>query len=469
MNIPGEMTAADHLWQVLQAQADDMFALYQLAQLLSQSAEVDEIAQLALPELVRVSDGSHAAMFLPAVDGKLDLIAFIGPDVSDAEQLESMLEFADDEAALAWFQAASGLDVPPAGGDRAILRGGVASTAAHDGRQPSLHAVPGCLTLPLVLGIERAGLVVLSAPSRDGFSRHEQHLLGTMAREVERALQLAMAHSELRYRQQQVERMKTDFVAAVSHDLRTPLALIQASVDSLTHLPVTAEQRNRFISDIGQAAAQLTHQVDTILRFSALEEGHPNMQMQPVDLAECVARTVRQWGPTQQRITFRVPPILVEADPGALQQVITNIIANALKYSPEDAPVRIRGRAWQPRTVEESSEVTIPASVDSSSLGPTSAAIPERAARQFSARGGIALLDIRDWGQGIPSEDLPFLFTKFFRASNARQSSRGGTGLGLHIAKRLIESQGGSIRLRSRLGRGTSVRICMALSTGASN
>ncbi len=75
----------------------------------------------------------------------------------------------------------------------------------------------------------------------------------------------------------------------------------------------------------------------------------------------------------------------------------------------------------------------------------------------------MAWLEVRDWGQGIPLDDQPYLFQKFFRARNVRESSSTGTGLGLYITKKLVEAHGGTIRLRSRLGRGTAVRVCLPL------
>lgn len=386
------------LWQVLEAQVDDMFALYQLAQLLTEATDLEELVQVALPQLVRVSDSRYAALFLQAgPEPRQELVAWMGPG-SDGPRSrnEETPPFDDGQAAMEWFQAACGLD-------------------ARD-----------CVALPLDVGRELPGLLTLAPSSRNGFSRHQHHLIATMAREMARALQLALARSDLQRRQQQVEQMQADFVAAVSHELRTPLALTQASLDSLTHLELTPEQQRRFIQDIGQSTAELSRLVHTILDFSRVEEGHWSVHLQATDLAKVAERTTREAGSAaQRRLIVDVPPIEVQADAERLGQVVGNLLTNALKYSPPDTPVRLRARS-----------------------------APSR---------GVAWLDVHDQGEGIPAEDVPYLFQKFFRARNVRTSTLPGTGLGLYMAKRLVEAQGGSIRLRSRLGRGTVVRVYLPL------
>ena len=179
----------------------------------------------------------------------------------------------------------------------------------------------------------------------------------------------------------------------MSHELRTPLALAQASVDSLTHLQLSPEQQRDSIEDIERATAQLTRIVDAILDFSRVEEGRWELYLREVDLETVVRRAVHESNSAAEaRVVVEIPAITVRADQERLLQVVSNILQNALKYSAPDSPVRVR-------------------------------------ARRLASRG-VACLDIRDWGQGIPLEDQPYLFTKFFRAGNARASAVAGTGLG---------------------------------------
>jgi two-component system phosphate regulon sensor histidine kinase PhoR len=387
----------DYLWQVLEAQADDLFALYQLAQLLAEAADLDELIQLAVPQIVRVCDSPYAALFLPVERGSSqELLAWIGPDVGEAGiRAEPRRRFPDSAAATLWFQESCGLDSAD------------------------------CMVVPLEVGRPAAGVLLLAAASRDGFTHHEHHLIATMTREVARFLQLTLARSDLRRQQSQAEQMQADFVTAVSHELRTPLALLQASIDSLTHLPLTPEQRSHSLDDIAHSTRRLTRIVDTILNFSRVEESRWDLSVRPVDLAEVVARAMDDCGPASGRLRVKAPVITVRADPERLLQSIVNIFDNALKYSPRDQPVFVRAYAWPAR--------------------------------------GVAWLQVRDRGAGIPEEDQPFLFQKFFRARDVRESATAGTGLGLYMAKRLVEAQGGSIRLRSRSGQGTAVRICLPL------
>jgi len=405
-----QSTREAYLWQVLEAQADDLFALYQLAQLLAEATDVDELVHLALPQLTRVSDSTHAALFLPNLDGGLQLVEWITPDPEDAPETPSRALPYDTEVALQWFCGVCGLE-----------------------RQD-------CIALPLDLNRSSEGLIVLAAPSRGAFQRHEQYLLGTMSREVARVLQPALDRVDLRRRQEQTEQMQADFVAAVSHELRTPLALIRAGIDTIQHLPLTLDQQEQSMQDISAAATQLTRIVDIILDFSRLEEGQWDWQLGRVDLADVVDRVVDGCDrAARQRLQIQVPCVFIRADAKRLSQALGNLVNNALKYSPATSPVRLRARSWPQ---------------------PESAA---PGARRDQVAGGSAWLEVRDCGRGIPLEEQAQLFRKFFRASNVRESSLSGTGLGLYIARRLVEGQGGAIRLRSRPGWGTAVRVCLPL------
>jgi signal transduction histidine kinase len=330
-------------------------------------------------------------------ESEQEVVAWIGPDVdSEAVGTADRPHFSDNSKALEWFCAVCGLT------DR------------------------DCLVVPLDVGRSIPALIALGAPSRDGFTHHQQHLIGTMGREVARFLQLALAHIDLEEQRRQVEQLRSDFVATVSHELRTPLALIQASVDSLTHLSLADDQKDRCIEDIGESTRRLAHIVDTVLTLSRVEAGDWAVQVTAADLAAIVARASRECGPeAQMRLEVDVPPIDVLIDPERMVQVVSNLVTNALKYSADRSPIRVRARAWLTH--------------------------------------GFAWLEVRDWGQGIPEEDRPHLFERFFRASNVRQSPLAGTGLGLYISKRLVEAQGGSIRLWSRSGEGTAIRICLPL------
>jgi signal transduction histidine kinase len=387
----------DYLWQLLEAQADDMFALYQLVQLLSEARDVDELVQLGLHQLMRVSDSTGGALFVQVgPESRLDLVALITDDPAIENGVpERRPRFLESASAARWFEDTAGL------------------TEAD------------CLYLPLHVGHTLPGLLALAAPSRDGFNQHQRHLIATMTRELARFLQIALVRSDLEREQRQVEQMQSDFVAAVSHELRTPLAVAQAGLDSLLHLRLTPEQRRSSLQDLSVSIAQLSRLVDTVLSFSRVDEGHWAVRRRRTNLAEIVREAVHECGPGARRLSLDVPHITVSADPDQLVEVVVNLCTNALKYSPQDSPVMVRGRA--------------------------------------SSAGTVGRLVVCDQGHGIPAEDQSQLFQKFFRARNVRETSSTGTGLGLYITKKLVEAQGGTIRLRSRVGRGTVVRVCLPL------
>jgi signal transduction histidine kinase len=156
-----------------------------------------------------------------------------------------------------------------------------------------------------------------------------------------------------------------------------------------------------------------------------VEDGHWAVRRRRTDLAEIVREAARECGSEARRLHLDVPSLAVNADPDQLVEVVLNLCTNALKYSSQESPVLVRGRA-----------------------GPA---------------GDVARLVVCDRGHGIPADDQPQLFQKFFRARNVRESSATGTGLGLYITKKLVEAQGGTIRLRSRVGHGTVVRVSVPL------
>ena len=221
-------------------------------------------------------------------------------------------------------------------------------------------------------------------------------------------------------RLRRLERVRRDFVSNVSHELRTPLASLKAVVDTLRDgaLEDPAAAR-RFLSKIEVEVDALTQLVTELLELARIESGRAPLRLQPVAVSEIVALPVERLVPQAERaglelrvsIPSDLPPVLADID--RARQVVMNLVHNAIKFTPAGL-------------VEVS------------------------AARQ----GDEIVIAVRDTGVGISEEDLPRIFERFYKADRAR--SGGGTGLGLALAKHVVQAHGGRIWAESTEGKGST-------------
>ena len=219
-----------------------------------------------------------------------------------------------------------------------------------------------------------------------------------------------------------LESVRRDFVANVSHELKTPLTSISGYSETLLSDRPDPETVHLFLTRIATNARRMQHLVDDLLDLSRIEAGRWQPAVRPVDPAE-LAREV--WTGLQDRngrpiprFEVRVPGGLrVQADADALRQVLTNLLDNALRYTEADGLITVSGR-------------------------------PEA--------GGVRL-DVSDTGTGIPRDHLPRIFERFYRADPSRSREEGGTGLGLSIVRHLVEGHGGRVSADSVLGQGTTI------------
>ncbi len=224
-----------------------------------------------------------------------------------------------------------------------------------------------------------------------------------------------------------LERVKSEFIASVSHELRTPLASILGYAEILLRGrpgPLTAVQQE-FVQTILDGSQRLKLLVDDLLDVSRIEVGKFRMTFDDIDLEEVIRRAEETIRPLAEKadITVKVdvPPLLptIEGDEQRIGQVLDNLLSNAVKFSHDGGCVCI--------AVEEE-EVAL-------------------------------CVTVRDGGIGIPQEDIPHLFSRFYRASNAEPNQRSGTGLGLYIARAIVEGHGGHIQAASSPGEGTTIRF----------
>ena len=225
-----------------------------------------------------------------------------------------------------------------------------------------------------------------------------------------------------------LETVRRDFVANVSHELKTPLTSIRGYAETLLADDVPRETRMQFLDVIQRNASRLQRIVDELLDLSRLQSGGWRPDLQDVDVGE-IARDV--WGHCEtranaRRISFAIDggDARVIADPDGLRHVLSNLFDNAIHYTREGGNVRM--------------------SVHPSAIG---------------QHKGYIEIAVEDNGIGIPSEALPRIFERFFRVDPARSSQQGGTGLGLSIVKHLVERMAGEVTAESELGKGTTIKV----------
>ncbi len=273
-----------------------------------------------------------------------------------------------------------------------------------------------------------------------------------------------------------LERARRDMVANVSHELRTPLASIKLLVETLQSEPPPPIAQ-RMLSQMAQEVDAVTQLVDELHELSQIESGRVALQLAPTSLAPVVARALERIRPQAERkalhisaqVSDRLPPALMDAD--RIGQVLLNLLHNAVKFTPASGDISIRafvitigpdaqrvgyverrlrpeGTLAEPSAVNEERRHTPPPLARQGR--------PTVDVQQPLAPGDWMLLTVTDTGIGIPAEDLPRIFERFYKVDRARTRNASGTGLGLAIAKHLIEGHGGSIWATSTEGAGST-------------
>ncbi len=257
----------------------------------------------------------------------------------------------------------------------------------------------------------------------------------TVSKEAGEALR--KANEELR----KIDRMKTDFIAIASHELRTPLTSIKNAVDILVSKKAggLTENQERFLSMVVRNIDRLSTMINSLLDLRKLEAGRPNLRLCEMDIVGALHQVTQSFGP-QADAKFQILKVdcsedipTVYADPARVEQILYNLINNALKFTPEGGTVELSARQ---RKSETESECACPD-------------LPTPAPSRW------AEISVADTGQGISSDDQVRIFEPFYQAGGVLTSRPTGTGLGLAIVKQLVESQMGQISVESEIGKGS--------------
>lgn len=227
-----------------------------------------------------------------------------------------------------------------------------------------------------------------------------------------------------------MEQMRSEFMSNVSHELRTPLTSIRGFVETLQDSGTDDPEMTRhFLEIIATETARLSNLVDDLLDLSRIEERRVVHRWQHEDIGTLVDQVLTVCGSRaedkQISIRANLQPRLPRlfGDPDLLAQVFINLVDNAVKYTPEGGTITISAQV-------EGDEIRI---------------------------------DVADSGVGIPAENLPRIFERFYRVEKARTRGAGGTGLGLAIVKHIIKGHGGRVDVKSVVGKGTVFSVFLPL------
>jgi two-component system phosphate regulon sensor histidine kinase PhoR len=223
-------------------------------------------------------------------------------------------------------------------------------------------------------------------------------------------------------RLKQLERQREEFVANVSHELRTPLSLIKGYVETLLDgAKDNPEVAERFLKTIERNANRLDLLIQDLLTISALESGRLKLDLALVNLNALADRVLTfLHGKAENKnvsLVNEVPPLIANGDLNRLDQVLANLVDNAIKYGRAEGRVTVGGKMLADGRLE---------------------------------------ISVRDDGPGIPPEAIERVFERFYRVDKARSRDQGGTGLGLAIVKHIVHAHGGEVRAESELGKGAT-------------
>lgn len=217
---------------------------------------------------------------------------------------------------------------------------------------------------------------------------------------------------------------RNEFLASISHELRTPLTYIKGYADIASRPNVSEEEKNDYMGIIREETAHLTGLIQNLFELAQMDHNKFEINKEYVSLdtlLQSAADLVRP-GFEEKKVALAIqcePEITAFVDPKRIQQVLINVLDNARKHSPENTQVTLRA-------IREEQTIVV---------------------------------SIIDEGEGIPEKDLPFVFERLYRVDKSRSREFGGSGLGLTIAKEIVESHEGAITLKSEPGTGTIVRI----------
>jgi signal transduction histidine kinase len=331
-----------------------------------------------------------------------------------------------------------------------VLRGLEEGTATALGAQaaldlgPPTHAAPRVelrtgtvLSAPVAVGSQHFGVLTAHAARAPIFADSDLELLELLADQAAVVLQsreLIEESARARARDE-ANRLKDEFLANISHDLRNPLTAVRGVAQVLERrlerdAVIDPERLAASLRNITASTAQMATLIDQLLDYARLQMERPlELSLTPTDLLDLARRTVDSYAAASDRHQVRLQapaePIIGDWDGARLERVVQNLVGNALKYSPQGGEVLVG------------------------------------AAVEHDGDQRWAVITVQDHGLGIPAADVPHIFDRFHRAANVAEIP--GSGLGLTASRQIVEQHGGSVSVTSEVGQGTTFVVRLPL------
>ncbi|MDP9067635.1 MAG: ATP-binding protein [Actinomycetota bacterium] len=453
--LPDQLRVFEHLGAWIVAILFAGLALAFLVYVIEQERNLRRVAMLLVEERVltaalsnRLAEISALSEVGKAINTTLDLQDILRMILSSALELlggtEGSLMLLDDTRTHLEVVSYSGTVPEPVAAGRTAIGEGIAGTVAarrepmlinSDQVEPGLEAhahpergIQSSVCVPLMRGEELLGILNLNETEGDRiFTQQDLEALELFAEHAAIAIANAALLEQERetvQRLEELDRLKSDFIATVSHELRTPLTAIIGSATTLSKRSsrMSPEQRTTLIEMIERQGQRLLRLVQDILTTAHIESGMPKLRRELVDLrsaAEVIISDLQHAHPSRE-VALTTDPDTPHAwgDLGALQQILSNLIENALKYSDE---------------------------------GKVEVFLTENQAETRIA--------VRDRGRGISREQLDTIFDRFRQVDQSNTRGKGGFGLGLYIVKSLVDAHNGEIKVDSAEGAGTTFTV----------
>jgi signal transduction histidine kinase len=242
-------------------------------------------------------------------------------------------------------------------------------------------------------------------------------------------------------REREADRLKSEFVSVVSHELRTPLTSILGYTELLMARDFAPKEQKEFIKTVYDEANHLSQIVEDLLGVTRLESGKVKLNQWVVSMRQLINEVIAQINmhlTNRHRLVIdlpaQLPPAYIDRDKA--KQILFNLLTNAVKYSPKGGEIIL--------AAEEATAATMP---------------------EDHPPGRWLIVSVTDQGMGIPEEDLPRIWERFYRVDNSNTRRIGGTGLGLSIVKSLVDMHGGRIWATSTVGKGSTFAFTLPVAT----
>ncbi len=418
------------LYSELRRHSETMEILFEIDRVVSQSLDLEEIFREALAKTLQMLSLDAGGIYLLEDETKLKMKTLMG-------------------ASEAFARAVSEIPVGV----------GVAGTAVRDkmpvvtdiDHYPSRELLPflekeGLVTLigvPLMAKGRVVGAMNLANKRRRAFSKEDIDILASIGSQIGVAIENARLYQESKVALEKLQtayeelksldRMKSEFLSNVSHELKTPLVSIRGYSELLydEKLGALPQAQKSALEAIIRNADRLTRLINSLLFLSVQQMGKPEIKMKPKpqDIDEIITASMQDMRVQAERKNISVekdvpPQLMVMGDKDRLTEVFMNLIDNAIKFSYHDGKINIKAR-------EEEDNVHV---------------------------------TVMDTGIGIPENVLPFLFQRFYQADASITRKYGGTGLGLYICKSIVDAHKGKIWIDSKVGKGTTAHVLLPVS-----